>query len=124
MADRLPCPSEAAEQSAVFVRCALLSRKYPELLLLFAIPNGGSRHPAEAANLKRQGVKAGVPDMFLPVSRGTSHGLFIELKRRKGGRVSDEQRRWLNELERQGFAARVCKGADEAMKTMIEYLEG
>ena len=67
---------EAEEQAALF-RWALLSRgRIPELDLLFHIPNGGSRHPREAANLKRQGVKAGVPDLFLPIARGKYHGLL------------------------------------------------
>ena len=40
---------------------------------MFRIPNGGSRHPAEAARLKAQGVKAGVPDLCIPVARGSQN---------------------------------------------------
>mgnify|MGYP004433785991 CR=1 FL=1 len=38
------------------------------------------RDARTAANLKRQGVKAGVPDLHLPVARGGYNGLYIELK--------------------------------------------
>ena len=72
--------SEHDEQSAIFEWAALMQGAYPELGLLFAIPNGGKRDKATAGKLKAEGVKAGVPDMCLPVSNGKYHGLFIELK--------------------------------------------
>lgn len=71
---------EAREQEALFRWADFAAGTMPELKLLYHIPNGGSRNKAEAANLKRQGVKAGVPDLFLPVPRGGYHGLYIELK--------------------------------------------
>ena len=61
---------EAQEQENLFTMLAYAGRKYPEAQLLFHVPNGGKRNAAEAAHLKRQGVKAGVPDLFLPVARG------------------------------------------------------
>ena len=61
---------------------AYASGKYPELELMYAIPNGGKRHIHTAVVLKQTGVKSGVPDIFLPVRRG-KHGLFIEMKRKK-----------------------------------------
>ncbi len=115
-------PTEEFEQELVFQWAAYGQRKYPELALLHASANGGHRHKATAARLKRTGVKAGVPDMFLPVARNGHHGLFIELKRRKGGRVSPEQKEWLKALNEQGYRAVVCKGADEAIKELKEYL--
>lgn len=53
--------SEATEQERVMRWAAIGSITVPELELLHHIPNGGSRNQLEAANLKRQGVKAGVP---------------------------------------------------------------
>lgn len=88
------------------------------------VPNGGSRHPAEAARLKAQGVKAGVPDLCVPVAAGGYHGLFVEMKAVKGGRVSAKQAEWLRLLRRQGYAAWVCKGADAAIACIEGYLEG
>ena len=83
-------PLESQEQSAYF---DWLAKAHPrEARWIHAIPNGGSRHPAEARNLKRQGVKKGVSDIFVPYARHGRHGLYIEMKRKKGGRISPEQR--------------------------------
>lgn len=114
---------EAREQEALFRWAAYERGKWPELAALHHIPNGGSRNKAEAARLKAQGVRAGVPDICLPAARGCYHGLYIELKRRKGGRVSEAQRQWLEYLEGAGYCARVCHGWDEARETIEKYLE-
>lgn len=71
---------EAIEQTKLFNWVVLARGKYPELDMLYHIPNGGSRNKIEAANLRRQGVRSGVPDLCLPVARGNYHGLYIELK--------------------------------------------
>lgn len=115
--------SEAEEQTAVMEWSQLIIGKYPDIRLLFHIPNGGSRHPAEAAHLKAQGVKAGVPDLFLPVPRGGYHGLFVEMKTRDG-KISEAQRRWLHDLKDQGYAVAVCHGARAAIDTIQGYMEG
>ena len=113
---------EASEQAALFEWAARAQGKYPELGLLFHVPNGGSRDPREAAHLKRQGVKSGVPDLCLPVPRGPFHGLFIELKRVKGGALSGRQKEWLGLLNHHGYRAVVCRGWLEARETILEYL--
>ena len=93
----------------------------PDLSLLFAIPNGGTRHKIEAVNLKRQGVKSGVPDMFLPVARRGYHGLFIELKT-EIGRTSKNQNAWIESLNKQGYFCEVCHGFDSAMRVIKWYM--
>ena len=117
-------PYEAEEQSALFRMLEPLSVRHPELLLLYAIPNGGSRNKIEAAHLKAQGVKRGVPDLCLPVARGGYHGLYIEMKRQQGGRVSDEQKWWLGQLRRQGYLTAVAKGAQPALELIMKYIKG
>ena len=73
--------SEATEQELVIQWCNWQQAQHPEAGMIFHIPNGGQpEHNWEAANLKRQGVKAGVPDLFLPVAKNGYHGLFIEMK--------------------------------------------
>lgn len=116
-------PSEAQEQKALFEWANYAKAKYPELELCFHIANGGSRNPIEARHLKEQGVKPGVPDIFLPVPKNGYHGLWIELKRRKGGRVSEAQDRFIRWMNRLGYKATVCKGWEEARKTILEYLK-
>ena len=117
-------PSEEQEQAAVFQWCVLMERQFPELALLFHVPNGGIRSKTEAVRFKRTGVKAGVPDLFLPVARGGAHGLWIEMKRKKGGRLSDEQKAWLDALEKEHYVTVVAHGAEEACDAIVKYLEG
>ena len=117
-------PTEAQEQEALFRWAAYSRVKYPALELLFHGPNGGGRNPLEAAHLKAQGVKPGVPDIGLPVPSGRYPGLYIALKRRKGGRVSEEQKGWIAALNRVGCRAVVCRGWDEAREEIERYLGG
>ena len=119
----IPVPSEEEEQVALFNWAKMQEGKYPELKLMFHIPNGGLRSKSEAARFKRAGVKPGVPDIFLPCARGNYHGLFIELKKLTGGRTSKEQKAWITALENAGYAASVCCGWQEASRAITWYLE-
>lgn len=115
-------PYEDNEQKTLFEWAEMWSKKYPELKLLYHVPNGDWRHPATARKLKEMGVKSGVPDLVLPVARGVYHGLFIELKRCEGGRLTDNQKRWIEDLVKQGYFATVCRGWDSARDTIEMYL--
>ena len=113
--------SEAEEQEAVFRWAAWQARQTPALELLFHVPNGGRRDAKEAAHLKRQGVRAGVPDLCLPVARGGYHGLFIELKT-EGGRASEAQKDWIARLRLEDYKAEICVGWMEAVRVICGYL--
>lgn len=120
-------PTEHQEQRAVFAWAALAARKCPDLDLLFAIPNGARTSMGTAVKLKREGLRAGVPDMFLPVLRGIGIGqlelgLFVELKRTRGGRVSAEQLEWHERLRDNGYCVVVARGAEQAIDAMCDYL--
>ena len=112
---------ESSDQQALFAWAKLSKCKYLELALLHSIPNGGKRNVIEAARLKREGALAGVSDIFLPVSRGGFHGLYIELKV-KGGTLSDNQKWWIAETTKQGYLAKVCFGWVEASEVIEGYL--
>lgn len=114
--------TEHAHQVAVFAWAALNFLKYPELRMMFAIPNGGLRNKITAANLKAEGVRAHVPDILLPAARGPWHGLFIEMKK-DGGRVDPGQATYLMSLRDLGYGACVCVGWQEAVATLTLYLE-
>ena len=117
-------PTEDQEQIALFNWAAWMSKtKWPELAMMYHVPNGGYRNKAEAGRFRAQGVKSGVPDIVLPVARGGYHGLYIELKRTVGGRVSEEQREWLGKLNAQGYYTAVCKGWEEASHVVRSYLD-
>ena len=115
-------PTESEEQQALFQWARLMENKHPELALLVAVPNGGLRNMPEAVRFKAEGVRRGFPDMILPVARMGYHSLAIELKRRKGGRVAQEQQDWLESLRQQGWCAKVCLGAGEAISVLEWYL--
>lgn len=89
---------------------------------MYHIPNGGSRTKAEAGRFKAEGVKSGVPDICLPVAREQYHGLYIELKRREGGRLSEAQKLWIEALRKLGYWAIVCRGWEEAAREIERYL--
>lgn len=114
---------EAMEQTALFEWAQHMETRIPELKLLYHIPNGGSRNMLEAVNLKRQGVKAGVPDLCLPVARGGCHGLYIEMKAGKNVPTS-MQVEWLTKLSQQGYATYVCYSWTEAKGKILNYLQG
>lgn len=75
----------------------------------------------EALKLKREGVKSGVPDIHICMARKGYHGLYIEMKRTKGGVVAENQRFWIEALRREGYKAEVARGMDEALKILEEY---
>jgi len=89
---------------------------------IFAIPNGGQRHRVVAAKLKLEGVRAGVPDLFLPIPVGEYHGLFIEMKRQTGSGLSSEQKTWKRTLEANGYKVIIGTGAKSAREQTLEYI--
>lgn len=115
--------TEHEEQVALMRLVEMHKGRWPELEMLFAVPNGGDRNMLVAKKLKAEGVKKGVPDLCLPIPRGVYHGLFIELKRQKGGVISPEQKAWIAALRGQGYRAEVCKGATEAWDVIREYVQ-
>lgn len=121
--EALPLGSEHAEQKALFRWIDTEGVQIHSCLALaFAIPNGGKRGKAAAGKLKAEGVRAGVPDLFLPVPRGEYHGLFIEMKT-TGGSLSQAQRAWNRALIRQGYLVAVCRGWLRARDCLLTYLE-
>lgn len=128
-ADYARTGDEHSHQVALFMWAAeqIASGRFPELAMMFAIPNGGERNIAVAARLKAEGVKAGVPDIFLPVPRHGVAGLFLELKRPKAegkrqGSAQDNQSEWIGKLQAQGFGAAVVYGYEAARDMLIQYL--
>ena len=115
--------NESDEQQALFQWAKLMQGQHPELSLLHSIPNGGKRNVIEAARMKREGVKAGVSDVFLPVARGKYHGLYIELKVGEN-KTSSDQKWWIAQTTKQGYCSTVCYGWVEAKGVIEEYLEG
>ena len=91
--------------------------RWPDVRIL-AIPNGGARNIVTAVNLKAEGVRSGVPDLLVP-----AWGLWVEMKRSKGGRLSPEQKDWIEYLQSIGQTVIVAKGADDGINQITEFLE-
>ena len=92
-------------------------------ILFFHCPNQGQRNLMYGAKLKRMGVKAGVPDLFICEARKDYHGLFLELKRVSGGAVSPAQQFWIDNLRNQGYRAEICDGAEKAKEVINDYFK-
>ena len=120
-----PMTSEHAEQAALIIWADHLAKsgQLPQLSMLMAIPNGGYRPPAVAARMKAEGVRAGVPDLFLAYPNAAGyHGLWIEMKVGKN-RPTPAQWEWIEALEGYGYAVAVCWGMEEAQEVVLDYLD-
>ena len=112
---------EHLEQVTLFRWAEYQSKRLPELALMFAIPNGGLRSKATAGKLKAEGVKAGVPDICLPVARGEFHGLWIEMKAGRN-KPTQPQVQWHMRLSQQDHRVAVCYSWEAARDVIEEYL--
>lgn len=108
MTDRLPTEHEEQREFVSWFR-----KTYPGVRI-FAIPNGGARTPSVAGRLKAEGVSKGVPDLYIPAWR-----VWVEMKRQKGGTVSQEQKDWHQYLASCGDFVIVGKGNQDAQRQII-----
>lgn len=117
--------SEASIQADFFEWVDLHALRYPELALIYAIPNEGNRSRLDGWKRKLTGRRAGVPDTHLPLPGQINDvnyiGLFIEFKSAKG-KVSDKQQQWINTLRSVGHYVAVCRSWPFAANLIIDYL--
>ena len=83
--------------------------------LMMHSPNGCYRKSSDAARFRSIGVRAVVRNILMTVDRGGYQGLWIAIKRRRGGRVSGEQDGWIDVLKKQCYVCTVCHGCDAAV---------
>ena len=110
------CPNEQQEQFVAIAWC------HRNNIVVHHSPNGGYRDVREAAKFKRLGTSAGFPDLILPYMRKGYGGLYIELKRVYGGKLSEHQEWWRDHLIKEGYAWYEAKGAEECIKIIRDYL--
>lgn len=101
--------------------------KYRDVLIA-ASANGGARNPREAANMKREGVLAGIPDLQIFKACKGFHGLFIEMKApatesHVKGKVGMQQKVIIAKLNDEKYCAKVCYGWLEAKEIIDWYLK-
>lgn len=119
--------SEHSEQAAVIQWAGLMEGMYPVLAWLHSslngimIPASKTTRARIINHMKAEGMKKGIPDLFLPVARRGYHGLYIEMKR-GSNKPTPEQVEFLKFAEEQGYLDKVCYSADEAIETLKWYL--
>ncbi len=113
---------EEMAQARVVKWCRANQIKYPDLRWITASLNGVRLTEGPRQKAKRSGMNRGFPDLQLPVRNNIYSGLFIEMKREKGGVISKEQKLWIKHLKSQGYCAKVCRGHDEAKDLIKKYL--
>lgn len=121
--DASPVPTESVEQQRLIQWAKRNEGAHPELEMLYHIPNEGKRSRKTGARLKAEGLRSGVPDLCLPVARCGCHALYIELKRMRGGRPTQDQLDWIDLLTKQGNMAMVCCGWEQAAEVIERYLK-
>ncbi len=84
---------------------------------IFHIPNGGHRAMSVAKKMKAEGVRPGVPDLYIPAWK-----IWIEMKRQKGGKLSDEQMDWYDYLSGIGDVVIIGRGAKDASQKLLQVL--
>jgi hypothetical protein len=115
-------PSEAQIQSDFFRWVDMHSKRHPELLLCYSIPNGSHKSPASAGLHKRTGLKSGVPDVHLPIAKGLFVGWWCEFKS-KHGSVAVNQKEWHRRLSAHGHRVCIARSWDAAANELIDYLQ-
>lgn len=111
----------------MFQLIEMAASRWPELRWAYAVPNGGHRNVIVARKLKAEGVRRGVPDVVVPIvierAGRLVPGMYVELKRVRGGRVSPEQAAYREFLVSQGYEVVIARGANEAWAAIRGYLE-
>lgn len=96
-------------------------------ILFTSTQNGaylGSARFLRGKRLKDQGMCKGFPDLiiFAKNKSKTVDVLFIEMKRQKGGVVSEEQQKWIDDLSSKGYFVGVARGCESAIRILNKYL--
>lgn len=94
----------------------------------FAIPNAQSlshldRKAAIRAmiKLKNEGLKPGVPDIFICEPTKNYSGLFIEMKK-KPNKPSQLQNQWLEKLNMKNYKTEICYSTNQAITAIKNYM--
>jgi hypothetical protein len=106
-------PSEREEQAALV---AWLLKEYPQLVF-FSVPNEGKRTDFMKFHMKSTGLLSGVPDLILLFDEP----LFVEMKRTKGGTLSDNQKQVIAWIRASGYTVEVCRGFQEAKQKIQAF---
>lgn len=110
--------SEDASQKLVVDWCRVHESQFPLLALLYSVPNGAPMAKRTAARFVATGLKKGVPDLCLPVPGKHDHGLYIEMKSKKG-RIRPEQFEFIKMLGDLGYRVQICRRPEVAIQLLV-----
>jgi hypothetical protein len=111
--------SEHDMQVEIIQECQRRALTNPDYQMIFAIPNGGHRHPAVAAKLKAEGVQAGLPDLMCILARHSRHGALCEIKV-GNNKPSEAQNWWIRRLRVEGY---ICEVIYDDPAKIIAFFE-
>lgn len=114
--------SEHEIQCAYFQWVAQRAYQDERFKNIFAIPNGGARHIVTAVKMKAEGVRPGVPDIFIaaPNQLG-ANGAFIEVKK-AGKKATATQLEWHDRLRKHGYVVVVLDSLDKLIRFTQNYM--
>lgn len=116
-------PLEVSEARLLMRWVRFATPQYPELGTFYRIPNEAIRTPQMGMQLKKTGSKKGMPDYCLPVPRHGYGALYLELKRREGGMISEAQKAMHTALNKVGNQVVIVTGWEHAKQVIIDYLK-
>lgn len=106
---------ESGIQAAIM---GFLDRALPASYRAFAVPNGGKRNAITGAILKREGVKAGVPDICIVRAGGSI--AFLEVKAPQGS-LSNSQREFRDWCGENGVPFAVVRGIGDVEAALLDW---
>ena len=108
------------QESTLQASCVRWFRyQYPHLVI-YAVPNGGSRNVREAQRLKAEGVLAGVADLVVMLPQGKS--LYIEMKI-KSNRQTENQKDFQKKATSLGHTYVVCYSFEKFQKIIENQIQ-
>ena len=110
-----PKVSEHKIQVALMDYLAIAGRRD---LYWFAIPNQSNRHIHNAAKMKAEGVRSGVPDICFCLPGGRV--AWLEMKTAIG-RLSDTQKAFRDRVQALGHHWAMARSVDEAIPHLTEW---
>ena len=124
---------EYLTQKGLIEVCRMQLNSYPELKTLYAVPNGanvgqefnhstGIYESRERQKLVSSGLKPGVFDLCLPISRCGYGSLYLETKSNKG-RLSTEQKAWALLMHNAGNCCFVYRDIEHGWHLLRWYLK-
>lgn len=109
--------SESSIQKAVmqWVNLNPILRK-----VVIHVPNEGKRTKSYGKLLKDMGMRSGVSDLFIAMPRHGYGGAWFELKK-KNGLITENQRKFLNDMHDQHYFTAICYSIEETIETIQWY---